>query len=82
MARHKKVIVISSLLTVAILGAVVTFRASQIYPLSFNKAQKTAINLVQKAWDLTGFYDKKLWDWLELSSRLAIPILIAVFTYI
>ena len=82
MAKRKKVIIIGSLLTVAILGAIITFRASQIYPLSFNKTQKTTINLVQKAWDLTGFYDKKLWDWLELSSRLAIPILIAVFTYI
>ncbi len=81
MKRRKKVI--GSLLAVTILGSVITFGASQIYPLSFNKTKNAAVNLVQNLnWSWTGLSGKKLWDVLELSSRLAIPVLIAVFTYV
>ena len=81
MKRRKKVI--GPLLAVAILGSVITFGASQIYPLSFNKAKNAAVNLVQNLnWSWTGLSGKTLWDVLELSSRLAIPVLIAVFTYV
>ena len=76
MTRRKKVIV--SLLAVAILGSVITFGASQIYPSSSKKAKSSAVYVIQKAWDLTGFYDKQLWDWFEL---LAVPILIVLIGY-
>ena len=76
MTRRKTII--GSLLAVAVLSSVVTFGASQIYPTSFNNAKNAIVNVVQKASSLTGFYDKKLWDWFEL---LAVPILIVIIGY-
>ena len=81
MTRRKKVI--TSLLAAVILSTVITVGASKIYPTNFNKAKNSIVNVVQNfSWGWTGFSGKTLWDVLELSSRLAIPVLIAVFTYI
>src|SRR5215204_6745689 len=35
-------------------------------------------HLGSKLWEWTGFGEKKLWDWLQLLSALAIPILLTV----
>lgn len=76
MAKRKKII--TSLLTVVILGSVITVGASQIYPTSFNKAKNPVVNVIQNFWSWTGFSDKKLWNWLEL---LAVPIFIVFIGY-
>ena len=81
MTRRKKVI--ASISAVVILSTIITVGASQIYPTSFNKATNYVVNVIQNfSWSWTGFSGKTLWDVLELSSRLAIPVLIAIFTYI